>query len=65
MGRLRPIFPMPGGGMTLARLPEMAEFYGREIIFLIAGGLYGHGPDILASCRQFRQVVDELAGSRP
>ena len=36
MGQLKPIFPIPAGGMTLDRLPEMAEFYGTK---LIAGGL--------------------------
>ena len=30
MGQLRPIFPIPAGGMTLDRLPEMAEFYGQR-----------------------------------
>ncbi|MCK6626054.1 MAG: RuBisCO large subunit C-terminal-like domain-containing protein [Anaerolineae bacterium] len=58
LGRLKPIFPIPGGGMTLARLPEMVQFYGPEVILLIAGGLYAHGPNLLESCRQFRALVD-------
>ena len=58
MGDLRPIFPMPGGGMDLSRLPEMFNFYGRDVIFLVAGGLYGHGPDLLDSSRQFRELVE-------
>jgi len=61
MGDLKPIFPMPGGGMTFDRLPEMAAFYGSEVVLLIAGGLYAHGPDLIESCRQFRQFVEHLA----
>jgi ribulose-bisphosphate carboxylase large chain len=57
---LAPILPIPAGGMTLDRLPEMAAFYGREAVFLIAGGLYGHGPDLLASSREFRRIVERL-----
>jgi len=57
MGDLASIFPIPAGGMTLDRLPEMGEFYGREAIFLIAGGLYGHGPDLAASSREFRRLI--------
>ncbi len=60
MGGLRPIFPVPSGGMTLDRLPDMAHFYGREAVFLIAGGLYARGPDLLESAREFRRVVERL-----
>lgn len=60
MGHLSPIFPTPGGGMTLARLPEMVEFYGHDVILLVAGGLYGHGPNLGESCRQFRQFVEQV-----
>jgi ribulose-bisphosphate carboxylase large chain len=59
--RLKPIFPVPAGGMTLGRLPEMAGFYGRDAVFLIAGGLYGHGPDLVESARQFRRMVERMA----
>jgi ribulose-bisphosphate carboxylase large chain len=58
MGSFKPIFPVPAGGMTLSRLPEMAEFYGREAVFLIAGGLYAHGPDLVQSAREFRRMVE-------
>jgi ribulose-bisphosphate carboxylase large chain len=58
MGQLKPIFPIPAGGMTLDRLPEMAEFYGSEAVFLIAGGLYSHGPDLVESSRQFRRLLE-------
>lgn len=61
MGSMKPIFPVPSGGMTLSRLPEMAEFYGREAIYLIAGGLYAHGEDLVESSRQFRLLVERTA----
>jgi ribulose-bisphosphate carboxylase large chain len=58
MDPLNPIFPIPSGGMNLARLPEMAAFYGHEAVYLIAGGLYAHGPDLAESCREFREIVE-------
>jgi S-methyl-5-thioribulose 1-phosphate isomerase len=61
MGHFAPIFPIPAGGMQLGRLPEMAEFYGRDAVFLIAGGLYAHGPDLVRSAREFRRMVEPLA----
>ena len=61
MGHLKPIFPTPGGGMSLARVPEMLDLYGREVIFLIGGGLHKHGPDLAESCRYLRQLVGNMA----
>jgi ribulose-bisphosphate carboxylase large chain len=36
---LRPALPVPAGGMTPARVPEMLDFYGADIMLLIGGGL--------------------------
>jgi ribulose-bisphosphate carboxylase large chain len=38
-GGLRPAVPVPAGGMTPARVPEMLDFYGADIMLLIGGGL--------------------------
>jgi ribulose-bisphosphate carboxylase large chain len=56
MGQIKPIFPAPGGGMSLERIPEMLELYGSEVIFLIGGGLHQRGPDLVENCRHFRQL---------
>ncbi len=60
MGDLKTIFPAPGGGMSLDRVPEMMETYGRDLIFLIGGGLFKHGPDLVENCRYFRQMVEKF-----
>lgn len=36
---LKPAVPVPAGGMTPERVPEMLEFYGADIMLLIGGGL--------------------------
>src|SRR5262249_28528237 len=36
---LKPAVPVPAGGMTLQRVPEMLDFYGRDIMLLIGGAL--------------------------
>jgi ribulose-bisphosphate carboxylase large chain len=60
MGRIKPIFPAPGGGMSLARVPEMLDTYGQDLIFLIGGGLFKHGPDLVENCRYFRNIVEKI-----
>lgn len=57
MGSLKPIFPAPGGGMSLDRVPEMYEVYGQDVIFLIGGGLFKQGPDLVANCRTFLGMI--------
>lgn len=57
MGRIKPIFPAPGGGMSLARIPEMREFYGNEVLFLIGGDLQNRGRDIVENCHLFHRLV--------
>lgn len=60
MGHLKSIFPAPGGGMGLDRVPEMLETYGQDLIFLIGGGLFRHGPDLVENCRYFRKMVEKM-----
>ncbi len=62
MGSLRVIFPAPGGGMSLDRVPEMLNTYGNEVILLIGGGLMAPGTDLEDSCRRFRALVESEAG---
>lgn len=58
MGSLKPIFPTPGGGMGLERVPEMLETYGHEVLLLIGGGLMTPGSDLVDRCRRFRELVE-------
>jgi len=60
MGQLKQMTPIPAGGMTLDRLPELHRFYGDDVIFLIAGGLYALGPDLTANARRLREAVERL-----
>ncbi|MCU0663267.1 MAG: RuBisCO large subunit C-terminal-like domain-containing protein [Myxococcota bacterium] len=55
---LTSIFPVPAGGMTVNRVPEMARFYGLDTMLLIGGDLRRHG-DLEASCRSFVLAATE------
>lgn len=60
MGHIKPIFPVPGGGMDLDRIAEMRQTYGRDVIFLIGGALHKRGPDLVENARYFRRLAEEL-----
>ena len=56
MGPVARIFPVPAGGMSLERVPEMCDFYGRDVIFLIGGALHRRG-DLVAACEELRRAA--------
>jgi len=59
MGTIKPIFPSPGGGMNLTRVPEMIEAYGRDIMFLIGGALHKGDKGVIENCQELRQLVNQ------
>lgn len=56
----RSIFPAPGGGMTMEKIPEMRSVYGNDVIYLIGGGLHRHSPDLVHNCEHFRNLVEGM-----
>jgi ribulose-bisphosphate carboxylase large chain len=43
-GNLPPAFPVPSGGMTVERVPELLDFYGADTVLLVSGDLFGGLP---------------------
>lgn len=39
--KVKPAFPVPAGGLSAQTLPAARDAYGRDVIFLIGGGLMG------------------------
>jgi len=54
---IKPIFPVPAGGMSLDRIQELRAFYGDDVILLIGGDLHRHGSDLTENCKRFLRLV--------
>ena len=65
-GDLRPSLPVPAGGMSVQRVPEMLNFYGKDAILLIGGGLLAAPKDKITdeTARFVRAVAEHDYGSR-
>jgi ribulose-bisphosphate carboxylase large chain len=50
---VRACVPVPAGGMTLDRVPEMLDFYGADVMLLIGGGLLAARERLVAETRAF------------
>ncbi|MEO0561705.1 MAG: RuBisCO large subunit C-terminal-like domain-containing protein [Chloroflexota bacterium] len=57
MGPLKSIFPAPGGGMTMEKVPKMNDFYGQDVVYLIGGGLHRHSDDLTENVRHFMSLI--------
>jgi ribulose-bisphosphate carboxylase large chain len=54
---LRPILPVPAGGLSVERVPEVVRFYGRDVMLLIGGSLLTAGDALPARTRAFVDLV--------
>jgi ribulose-bisphosphate carboxylase large chain len=54
---LRGALPVPAGGMTLDRVPEMLDFYGPDSMLLIGGSLLAAREHLTESTREFVRAV--------
>jgi ribulose-bisphosphate carboxylase large chain len=54
---VRPALPVPAGGMTVGRVPEMIEGYGNDTMLLIGGGLLSAKERLLERSREFVAAV--------
>jgi ribulose-bisphosphate carboxylase large chain len=54
---VRATLPVPAGGMTIERVPEMIATYGNDVMLLIGGGLLAAGDDLPSASRAFTQAV--------
>ena len=50
--------PVPAGGMTTDRVPEMLDFYGRDVMLLIGGGLLAARERLTAETAAFQTSVE-------
>ena len=69
----RRTFPVPAGGMTVERVPELIAFFGLDTVLLIGGSLLEAGPalrertqalvaSVEQAARQYRAAADERGG---
>lgn len=56
-GHRLPALPVPAGGMTLARIPEILRFYGENAMLLIGGDLLAAGERMTEEARSFQNAV--------
>ena len=58
---LKPVLPVPAGGMTVERVDEMLAGYGPDTMLLIGGGLLSAKDRLLERAREFVRAVGASA----
>ncbi len=57
-GQHTAIFPAPGGGMTIERIPEIIKFYDGEVALLVGGGLHWGNTTLEKKCLALRSSLE-------
>lgn len=63
LGDRRPAFPVPGGGINVARVTHWLERYGPDTMFLIGGSFYMQ-PDLRGGVAALRERIDRYVSER-
>jgi ribulose-bisphosphate carboxylase large chain len=58
---LRPVLPVPAGGLSVERVPEVIRFYGEDTMLLIGGSLLLAGERLPERTRAFVDLVRQSA----
>ena len=58
LGALKTTLPVPAGGMTLPRTPEILAFYGPDAMLLIGGDLLAARDQMTAAAKSFQHAVE-------
>jgi len=56
LGSIKPVFPVPAGGIDVTRVPFWLDRYGPDTIFLVGGSLYSQG-DLVAASRNLMKAL--------
>jgi ribulose-bisphosphate carboxylase large chain len=56
-GPLRPALPVLGGGMRVARVPELVAAFGPDVVLLVGGNLLEAGAALVEHTRAFTEAV--------
>ena len=55
---LAPAVPVPAGGMTLDRVPEILDFYGPDVMLLVGGSLLAARDRLAGEAAAFQRAVE-------
>ena len=58
LNNLKSIFPVPGGGMSVDKVPNILEFYGKDVVILIGGDLHQNGGNLRENSLKFRDLLE-------
>jgi ribulose-bisphosphate carboxylase large chain len=62
---VRTALPAPGGGLGFHNVRDLINFYGRDAVFLMGGGLFRHNPDLTRSVADLLQLVEDEVAATP
>jgi len=60
MHNIKPMFPMPSGGITVGMVDKCIDALGPDIVIGSGGGIHAHPDGPIAGAKAFRQAIDAV-----
>ncbi|MHA1386340.1 MAG: RuBisCO large subunit C-terminal-like domain-containing protein, partial [Candidatus Helarchaeota archaeon] len=60
MANIKPMFPMPSGGITASMVDKVMKALGNDIVIGSGGGIHAHPDGPRAGATAFRQAIDAV-----
>jgi 2,3-diketo-5-methylthiopentyl-1-phosphate enolase len=58
--KIKPIFPMPSGGITPSMVPKLMNTLGIDLVVAAGGGIHAHPDGPAAGARAYRAAIDAV-----
>ena len=55
---MRSVFPVASGGLHPGHVPKLIEYFGKDVIIQMGGGIHGHPKGTAAGAKAARQAID-------
>jgi len=55
---MKPVFPVASGGLHPGHVPKLIEYFGKDVIIQMGGGIHGHPKGTFYGAKAARQAID-------
>jgi len=64
-GKIKSVFPVASGGLHPGHVPKLYEYFGKDVIIQMGGGIHGHPKGTISGAKAARQAIEAVVEGIP
>jgi ribulose-bisphosphate carboxylase large chain len=64
-GKIKSVFPVASGGLHPGHVPKLYEYFGKDVIIQMGGGVHGHPGGTISGAKAARQAIEAVVEGIP